>query len=160
MFVCLTRGCPDTPISRHSANLELVVHPTIPSGNLTSIENDHLEWLFPIEMVLFHVVMLVYQKVNPIKSHEKTPCFYGFPMVFLWFSYGVPIFSSFSYAFPRCFSLNHHFPMVFLWFSSAQSRMLQKFCKSQVQPGSPVTGNCTPPTQRNLRAIELMINDG
>ena len=28
-----------------------------------------------------------YIPLNPIKSHEKPPFSYGFPMVFLWFSY-------------------------------------------------------------------------
>ena len=42
-------------------------------------------------MLIFHSYVAVYQKVNPIKSHEIT--------IFLWFSYG--------------------FPMVFLWASIA-----------------------------------------
>ena len=34
------------------------------------------------------IIMLVYQRVNPIKSHKKPSFSYRFPMVFLWFSYG------------------------------------------------------------------------
>ena len=44
----------------------------------------------------------------PIKSPFfllKSPCSYGFPMVFLWFSYGLPPFSD-------------GFLMVFLWFTT------------------------------------------
>ena len=33
--------------------------------------------------------MLVHQRVYPIKSHE-IPLNHHFPMVFLWFSYGLP----------------------------------------------------------------------
>ena len=45
----------------------------------------------------FHSHVKVYQRVNPIKSHEKPT----FPMVFPWFSYGFPmVFLWFSYGFP------------------------------------------------------------
>ena len=40
-------------------------------------EFSHKEWQFSI-------VMLVYQKVNPIHSHEIPPFSYGFPMGFPW----------------------------------------------------------------------------
>ena len=46
----------------------------------------------------------------------KPPFSYGFPMVFLWFSYGFPIFPWFSYG----------FPMVFLWFSGTLSQPLPR----------------------------------
>ena len=54
------------------------------------------KWVFPLKIVIFHSNMLVYQRVNPI----KTPWNHHFPMVF-----------------PMVFLWNHHFPMVFLWFS-------------------------------------------
>ena len=44
-----------------------------------------------------------------------------------------------------CYSPSSPHPHASKW------RMVQKFCKSQVHPGSPVTGNWTPPTHRNLR---------
>ena len=48
-----------------------------------------------------------YQRVNPIKSHEKTPRSYGFPIVF-------HIYPSISQYHPL---FNHYSTTIFLWFS-------------------------------------------
>ena len=42
------------------------------------------------------MVQFVDPPKNPMKSHGKQ----HFPMVFLWFSYEIPIFQWFSYGFP------------------------------------------------------------
>ena len=48
-----------------------------------------------ISIAIFNSKVSVYQRVNPIKSHETSIFLwfsYGFLMVFLWFSYGFPVF--------------------------------------------------------------------
>ena len=51
-----------------------------------------------------------------IFPHKNHPAIGGFPMLFLWFSYGFPMVFQFSYGFPMVFLWFSSFPMVFLWF--------------------------------------------
>ena len=50
----------------------------------------------PVFSILKHpwnILDHYYQRVYPIKSHEKPPFSHGFPMVFPWFSHGFPMVS-------------------------------------------------------------------
>ena len=59
---------------------------TISTGPFsTKMQNSFFLWRCSI-------AMFVYQRINPIKSH-KTTIFPWFPIVFLWFSYGLFTFS-------------------------------------------------------------------
>ena len=75
----------------------------IPSGKLPHNygKSQFLMGKSTMSMAIFNSILLVYQRVN-----------LHFPMVFLWFSYGLPrismVFLWFSYG----------FPVVFLWFLS------------------------------------------
>ena len=46
------------------------------------MENHHFPWI-KHDKLPFSIVRLIYQRVDPIKSHETT--------IFLWFSYGFPM---------------------------------------------------------------------
>ena len=51
-----------------------------------AMENHHLEWMFPLKLVILHSYVTNCQRVNPItvyKSHSTT--------IFLWFSCGFPM---------------------------------------------------------------------
>ena len=52
-----------------------------------------------------------------LEKSSFSPGFHGFPVGFLWISYGFPIFLWFFYSFPMVFPFSRGFPMVFPWFS-------------------------------------------
>ena len=40
-------------------------HAHVPSGYVKiAIENDHLQWIYPLKMVIFHNFVYVYQRVK------------------------------------------------------------------------------------------------
>ena len=93
----------------------------------------------PLQMAIFHSDVAVYQRVNPIKSHETTIFLlfsYQNPMKILWSSYQHPIKPPFSYCFPIKIPLNiikppfsYCFPMVF-------RSTLTRLCRFRTPPVS------------------------
>ena len=62
----------------------------IPSGNLNiAVENGHLQWLFHEKCWIFPVRYFdITRGLIHHTFHEKPSFSHGFPVVFLWFSYG------------------------------------------------------------------------